>query len=179
LLQQQDAVGLATFDSAIRTYMPPRSTNRHLQSMLDELSATEPGNDTGLGPVLHAIAKRVKRRGIIVIVSDFFDDLDDIILALNHFAHRKHEVIAFQVLDRREAEFPFSEMTRFDSLEGKENRLIDPIRIRQAYLEQFEQHQHKLRQACHGLKIDYVQIFTDEPFEREIANYLSRRLRRS
>ena len=178
LLQQQDAVGLATFDSAIRTYLPPRSTNRHLKSMLDELTDTEPGNDTGLGPVLHAVAKRIKRRGLIVIISDFFDNPDDVILALNHFAHRKHEVIAFQVLDRREADFPFTDMTQFESLEGEEVQLIDPIRIRQAYLEQFNQHQHKIRQACHGLKVDFVQLFTDQPFEREIANYLAHRLRR-
>jgi uncharacterized protein (DUF58 family) len=178
LLHQQDAVGLATFDSKVRTYLPPRSTSKHLKTMLDQLTATEPGEDTGLGPVLHSIAQRVKRRGLIVIISDFFDDPDDIILALNHFAYRKHEVIVFQVLDRREAEFSFTDMTRFESLEGGTHQLIDPIRVRRAYQARFQAHQHAIRQACHGLHIDFVQMFTDEPFDREIAKYLSRRLKR-
>jgi uncharacterized protein (DUF58 family) len=112
------------------------------------------------------------------IISDFFDSAEDVIRALNHFAHKKHEVIVYQVVDRNEATFPFSDMTRFESMEGEEVVLTDPLRLRREYLRQFEEHQNRLREACYRLRIDFVQFFTDEPLERSLAQYLAGRMKR-
>ena len=93
-------------------------------------------------------------------------------------SQRKHEVILFQILDRQEATFSFAGVTQFQSRETGEASLADPVRLRRSYIEQFEAHNSHLREACHRLHIDFVQMFTDEPFQRQMAQYLSARLRR-
>jgi len=177
LLQQQDSVGLITLDSQILDHLPPRSTRQQFKAILDTMGGRTPGNDTNLGNVLHSLANMLKRRALIVIVSDFLDNVDDITLALNHFAHKKHEVILFQVLDRKEAEFPFSDMTRFESLESESFVLTDPLRLKKEYLIQFRQHQTVIRRTCHQLRVELAQMFTDQPFEQSMARYLAGRLK--
>jgi len=177
LLQQSDSVGLVTFDRSIHRLLPPGSTRRHLKRLLDELGQARPGADTELGNVMHRLAERLHRRALIVMVSDLFDDSERIVKALNHFSHRKHEVLVFQVLDRQEIAFSFSGQTRFEGLEKGEMILADPPRIRREYVKQFEHHQHEIRRACHRLKIDFRQMVTDEPFEQSIARYLAERLK--
>lgn len=178
LLLQKDAVGMLSFDNSIREFLPPRTTRRHLRRILDSLGNTECGADTQLGNVLHGLANRLKRRALIVIASDLLDDSREIIRALNHFSHRKHEVIVFQILDRRELTFPFTDQTRFESLEHQTSVVTDPIRIRREYLKQFKAHQTAIRQACHNLRIEFNQIVTDEPFEPMMARYLAERTKR-
>ena len=138
LTQQRDVTGLVTFDDAIRDYLPPGSTDQHFKKVLDTLGDTKPGKDTNLGDVLHTLADKIRRRALIVILSDFFDDFEKLRLALNHFAYKKHEVVVYQILDRTEAEFPFKKLTRFDSLEDEEKLLIDPVRLQRAYLKHFK-----------------------------------------
>jgi uncharacterized protein (DUF58 family) len=87
-------------------------------------------------------------------------------------------LILYQVLDRKEASFPFSDMTRFESLEGESFVMTDPLRLKREYAKQFEEHNRLLREACHRLRVDFVQMFTDEPVERSLARYLAQRLRR-
>jgi len=177
LVGQKDATGLITFTSKITKYLPPRSTSKHLKNIIDTLQETETGADTGLSEVMHNLANRIKRRALIVIISDFFDDPEGLILALNHFAHRKHEVILYQVLDRKELDFPFREMTRFESLEGEEVILTEPARLKREYKKQFEAHSLQIKEACHRLRIDFVQMVSDEPVERSLAKYLAFRLK--
>jgi len=178
LVGQQDSVGLVTCTSKIERYLPPRSSARHMRNILDILEETTVGDDTGLGNVLHGLANRLKRRGLIVIISDFFDESEDVVRALSHFAHKKHEVIVYQVLDRKETDFPFKSMTRFESLEGEDFVMTDPVRLRKEYLHQFEMHQNEIRKACHRLRIDFVQMFTDETIEKSLAKYFAGRLKR-
>lgn len=178
LMCQEDAVGLVTCTSRVLQFLPPRTTKTHLKTIIDTLEETRTGEDTGLAAVLHALANRIKRRGMIVIVSDLFDDAAAIARALSHFAHKKHEIILFQVLDPRETTFPFRDMTRFESLEGPEIELVDPLRIRREYLRQFEAHQRRIRETCHRLRIDYVTFLTDEPADRAVARYLAGRMKR-
>ena len=177
LLQQQDAVGLLTFDSQIRDRLPPRSAQRQYRAIVDRLQRATPGQETNLGTVLHRLASMITRRTLIVIVSDFFDDVARISRALTHFAHKKHEVIVFQVLDRREATFSFTDLARFDSLEDESAIIADPVRYRREYRRQFEAHQRELRRNCHQLRIDYNEMFTDEPVERAMARCLAERLK--
>lgn len=178
LNQQQDAVGLSTFDRDIRHRLPPASTRSQLFSILKTLEQLTPGTETALADVLHALAAQIKRRALIVIISDFFDDCDSIINALTHFARRRHEIVVFQVLNPTEVNFNFTEQTRFQSLENKSAMMADPIRIRQAYQAEFLQHQTQLRSACHRLKIDYNCFTTDMTFETRMAQYLHERLKK-
>ena len=178
LLQQQDSVGLVTCDNAITTYLPPRSTRQHFKRMMDTLAEAEPQNETSLGEVLHMLAERIRRRALIILISDFFEDPDGISLALNHFAHKRHEVIVFRVLHRNESTFPFDYPTRFEDLETPAFELVTPNQLRRAYLRSFEEHREKIRRTCHQRRIDFVEMYTDEPFERSMARYLTERLKR-
>lgn len=178
LLNQQDAVGLTTCSDQLDLYLPPRSTRRHYKRLLEGLDSLEPRNGTGLAETLHQLAVRLKRRALIVIVSDLFDDPDRICLALNHFAHRRHETILFNVLDRRELTFDFDAPTRFEDMEGDHRQAVDPKPLRRAYLKAFERHRNTIRSTCHNRRIDYQEMVTDEPFARRMAQYLIQRLKR-
>lgn len=181
LAQQQDAFGLLTFRSTDQDYLPPLATRQQLTTVLDRLRKAEASVSTAgraaLGDVFQRLATQLKRRALIVIVSDLFDDADAILRGLNHFARRKHEVILFQILDRQEMTFQFRDVTQFQSLEDGRAAVVDPVRLRRAYLERVSAHNTRLQEACHRLRIDLVQMFTDLPFERQIAQYLSQRLR--
>ncbi len=179
LIQQQDSVGLMTCDSKLRTHLPPRATKPQYKRISDTLAAADSREDTGLGPVLHQLADRIKRRALIILISDLFDTPEDICLALNHFAHRRHEVVVFQTLDRKEESFPFEGAMEFDSLEGEQLHRVDAPRIRKAYLEKFQAHREQIRRTCFDRRIDFVPLYTDDPFERVMARYLAERTRRS
>lgn len=178
MLSQQDSVGMVTCDNKIQNFMSPHSSAKHLRNMMEVLNGVKPGEDTGLANVLQALAGKIKKRALIVIISDFFEDTSELKKALNHFAHKKHEVILYQILDRKEAEFPFSDLTQFESLEGQELQMTDPVRIRKAYLTEFNKHKSNLKKACFNLRIDFQQLYTDEPFERTVASYLAGRLKK-
>jgi uncharacterized protein (DUF58 family) len=177
LVQQADTVGLVAYDTRVRQMVAPGGSPRHLRRIIHTLDGLQPGGETAIGEVLHSVAERLRRRALIVIVSDLFDDSGTIVRALNHFAHRKHEVVVFQVCDRCELTFPFERQTRFSSLEKDEVVLADPLRIRREYQRQRERHEMEIRQACHRLRIELVRMVTDQPFERRMARYLAERKR--
>ncbi|MDT8390135.1 MAG: DUF58 domain-containing protein [Lentisphaeria bacterium] len=176
LFQQSDSVGAVTFDSNIRQLLSPGGSRRHLKRVLDTFGAAKPGKDTDLGMVMHRLANRLRRRALIVIVSDFFDNSREIIKALTHFSHRHHEIIVFQVLDREEVTFPFSGQTRFEGMEGEPGVLVDPVRVKTEYQRQFTLHQTDIRKACHRLHIDFRQMVTDEPFEKAMGKFFADRM---
>ncbi len=178
LLNQMDAIGLTTCAEKVELFLPARSTRAHYKRLTDALAATTPRHGTHLAETLHQLALRVKRRALIIIISDLFDDPNSISLALNHFAHRRHEVILFHTLDRRELDFDFEAPTRFEHLEGDDQRAVDPRPLRKAYLRAFEEHRTIIRRTCHDRRIDYQEIVTDEPIERRLARYLIQRMKR-
>src|SRR5260221_13548500 len=124
MLQQRDAVGLALFNDQIRRYLPPRGIASHYTRMLEEMEAPATAPKTDLAATLHELAEQIKRRGLIIVISDLFGPPEEALLGLRHFRHRKHEGIVFQILDRDEIEFPFDDLTRFDGLEGEPNVLV-------------------------------------------------------
>ncbi len=142
MLRQQDAVGLMTFDEKVRAYIPPRATINHVNLILKELEKTESGGKTEVSSTFHQLAEKIKRRGLIVLISDLFDDPDKVLDGLRHFRHRKHEVIVFHVLDRYEREFPYKKEAIFKDMETGEHLLTQPWQVRAAYKEQI----HKLTQ---------------------------------
>lgn len=176
LLQQQDAVGLVTFDTKVRRYIPPRSRPAHLKGILEELVAAKPGGETALGKVFHDLVPKIHRRGLLVIFSDCFGDVGDLLKALAHFRHQHHDIVIFQIWDRDELEFPFKQWTRFDSLETSGGKLmVDPSHLRRAYLENLEKYRAELKSGCYRHRIDLVTMTTDQPHADALAAFLALR----
>jgi uncharacterized protein (DUF58 family) len=177
MLHQQDAIGLITHDTRLRTLIPPRGSPKHLLNVLKALEATRPGGETAVAPIWHELAAhQLKRRGMVILLSDFFDQIESLTLALRHFRHRNHEVLLLHVLAPEEIEFPYAGLTQFRNLEDPGDRLrIDPRRLREEYLNQFERFCERLRGEAGKMRIDYHLLRTDEPVDRALGAYLSRR----
>jgi uncharacterized protein (DUF58 family) len=179
ILQQQDSVGLATFDSEIRALVRPSSNPSHLKQLLHVMEQAEPERKTRTGPIFHDLAERLKRRGLVLVLSDLFDDVDSMLAGLKHFRHRRHDVIVFHVLDPAELEFPFRQTTLFRGLEELPDVLTDPRALRQAYLEEFGRFQQAVRKGCRAQRIDYVLLRTDHSLEIVLSSYLASRMTRT
>ena len=175
ILHQQDSVGLVTFDREIRALVRPSSNPSHMKELLHVMEAAPGGRKTAAGPILHDLAERFKKRGIVVVFSDFLDDVDSILAGLKHFRHRRHEVVLFHVLDPAEVDFPFDEMTHFRGLEGLPELMADPRAVRSAYLDELNKFTHRLKQGCRQQRIDYVQVRTDQSLEVVLSSYLASR----
>jgi len=179
MIDQQDAVGLATFDTRIRRYVPARARNTHLRGILEELHATRSGGESAMAPILHELAERMHRRGLAVVISDLFDQVEPLLEALHHFRYRKHEVLLLHVMAEEELTFPFEQWTRFRDLEvAGRNLNVDPLGLRGAYLDHLGRHIARLRQAAGQMNIDYVQLSTAQPFDVALARYLAKRMSR-
>src|SRR5258708_7630816 len=127
MLHQLDAVGLITHDTRVRQLLPPRASSKHLLHLLRILEGTEPGGETSLAPLWHELAGQLKRRGLVIILSDCFDAIGPLMRALRHFRHRHHEVILFHILAPEEIDFPFRKWTQFRNLESPGHKLlVDP-----------------------------------------------------
>jgi uncharacterized protein (DUF58 family) len=127
LMSQQDAVGLITFDSKVREIIPCRTKITHLHLMLEAMVKTTPGKDTSLAPVIESLAQRLKRRGLVILISDFFDDPAALLQSIGVLRKKGHEVIALQLWDRDEIDFPFGNWARFENLENDDDfLLLDP-----------------------------------------------------
>jgi uncharacterized protein (DUF58 family) len=177
MLAQLDAVGLVVHDTRIRQLVPPRASSKHLLGLLRGLEATTPGGETALAPVWHELAVRhLKRRGMVVLLSDCFDAPARLVRALRHLRHRKHEVLLFHVLAPEEIEFPFDGPTKFRDLEhlGTELR-VDARRLRAEYRANFEAYRDELVRKARDLRIDYHLLRTDEPVDRALGAYVARR----
>jgi uncharacterized protein (DUF58 family) len=179
MLHQRDAVGLATHDTQLRELIPPRASAKHLLRLIHTLERTRPGGETNLAPLWHRLADQVHRRGMVVILSDCFAPLGPLLYALRHFRHQRHEVLLFHILAPEEIEFPFRKWTQFRSLESPGQRLlVDPNRLRQEYLKNFQSFCQQLREEVGRMGIDYHRMRTDEPVERALGIYLTKRLSR-
>ena len=178
LLRQADSVGLVTFDKKVREYVPPRSRPSHLQVLLDALGKTKPGGETELSKVFHQLVPKIHRRGLLIILSDCFSDVPELMKALAHFRHAHHEIIIFQIWDPDELNFPFKHWTRFDSLESEtDKKLIDPAQLRSVYMENLGRFRAALKDGCHRHRIDLVPVTTDQPYADTLAHYLARRMK--
>jgi len=116
MLRQGDQVGLGVFDKEVRNFIPPRGNARHFGAIVDALEHIQPGEDTNISGVLHQMAERVRRRSMVIIISDFFDDVEPILNSLQHFRHRHNEVIVLHLLDEIELTFPFDRVTLFEGM---------------------------------------------------------------
>jgi uncharacterized protein (DUF58 family) len=178
LLRQNDAVGLVAFDEKPLVDVPARSVRRQLFQLLKILDDPPRGRGTRLGPVLHRVAERVHRRGLILLFSDLMDDPDDVVSGLKHFRHRGHEVVVFQVLDPREVDLAFRHELEFVDLEDPGRRLrTEPAHIGGEYRERFARWQDRLRRECRRQLVDLVEMTTETPLETALMAYLQKRRR--
>ncbi len=180
MIHQQDAVGLVTFDTKLRRYIPARSRANHLRVLLEELAETEAGEETDLASIFHDVAERVHRRGLVVIISDLFDDPGELLNALHHFRYRRHEVLVLHVMAEEELAFPFDQVSIFEDLEPDSRRVqLDPRAIRAEYLDRVRKHIRRIESGCGQMNVDYVPISTARPFDVALSHYLAGRKQRT
>lgn len=177
MLRQRDAVGLVTYDTGIRRYIPPRSKHGHIHVMLNEIAGQTPSNETDTSATLHEMAERIKRRGLVVVLSDLLDDVDKVISGLKHFRYNKHEVIVFHVLDPRERDFNFGGEALFKDMETGEELSTLPFQMKKEYARSVQQFSDRIAAACRQANIDYHLIDTSTPFDKALYAFLSKRER--
>jgi uncharacterized protein (DUF58 family) len=176
MLHQRDAVGMVTHDTKLRQFIKPKCNAKHLLHLIRLLEGTTPGGETALAPIWHDLAGQLKRRGLIVVLSDCFDNVPELLRALQHFRHKRHEILLFHVIAPEEMEFPFKKWTQFRDLEVAGHKmLVDPKRLRKEYVKNFQQFRRDLRDGVGKMQIDYHLLRTDEPVERALGIYLTRR----
>jgi uncharacterized protein (DUF58 family) len=175
MINQQDAVGLIQFSDKINSFIPPKSRRSHLNTIINQLSETVEGKDTFIEPVLHEMAERINKRGLVILVSDLLDDPKTIMNGLKHFRHRKQEVIVFHILDKKEIDFDFNKRTKFIDVETGEELSTEPWHIRENYKTLMKERQKLFKKECNSQLIDYVPVLTNESLEKCIAEYLNKR----
>ena len=175
MINQQDATGLVQFSNKINRFILPKSRPSHLNVILSQLNdnLTEP--DTNIEPVLHEMAERISKRGLIVLCSDLMDDPEKIINGLKHFRHKKQEVIVFHIFDRKEFEFNFKSRIKFLDMETKQEIDSEPWHIRDSYTKLVSDLQKYFRRNCRKNLIDYIPVFSDQSLESCIIEYLNKR----
>lgn len=176
-VQQKDAAGLMVFDSQIRSFLPPRSRSGQFLQILKRLEHLEPGGQTDIRAALDDMAGLIKKRSLVVLISDFYQDVDEVSKALRFFHHRGNDLILFHLLDPLELELPFDQTMTLEDMETEEKVPFDPDKSRQDYLDVLKEHIDALRKECAGQSIDYQLINTEEPLDRALRRYLSVRAR--
>jgi len=175
MIKQQDAAGLVLFDDAIRELIPARSVRGQLYQVLRTLEHVQPSDRTKVSEALHAVAERLRRRGLCILISDLFDDPEAVLRGLKHFRHRQHEVIVFHVLDDLERSFDYRDEARFVDLETQQEIRTQPWFIKREYQQRVEAWSRELSQRCREQFIDYVPMTTSTPFDRALLAYLNKR----
>ena len=177
LQQQQDAVGLVTFNTKIEHNLPASSHPSHLKLLLHELQQTTPDDRTDLDGVFPQLAGQIRQRGMVVLFSDLFVDLDTLTHTLQQLRLRRHEVIVFHVMHDDELTFPFQDKTLFRGLEVDLELHAEPRALRDTYLEIVNRFLRNVRKLCAGSGIDYVLLDTKDPLDAVISSYLTFRQR--
>jgi uncharacterized protein (DUF58 family) len=178
VLHQRDAVGLVTFDTEIRQLIRPSSNPTQLKQLLHVMEEATAERKTQTGPIFHDLAERLGRRGIVVIISDLFDDVDSMLAGLKHLRHRRHDVVVLHMLDPAEIDFPFQQITMFKGLEALGEVVTEPRSLQAAYQREIQSFVKRIRAGCRAQQIDYVTIRTDQPLDAVLRAFLSARKKR-
>ncbi|NLX58892.1 MAG: DUF58 domain-containing protein [Phycisphaerae bacterium] len=179
MLHQQDAVGLAVVDGSLRTFIPPRSRASHFRVLVEALRSVVAVGPTSLAGELRELGKRLRRRGMIFVLSDCFDDVEGTLNALHHLRLRGHETILFHTMAPEELSFAFSRWSRFECLETAGHRIdLDPSAIRKEYLRRVGEFLGRLEAGCGEIGCDYMPLETSRPLAEVLGHYLSRRAAR-
>ena len=175
VLRQQDAVGLATYDDGVRNFVRASSQPSHLKQLCHVMEESPATGETAMGPIFDDLAERIKKRGLILVISDLFDNVDQVLMGLKHFRHKRHEVVVLQVIDPAEQDFSFRDPTLFKGLENWPEMMTDPRSLKAAYQHEFENFLTELRRGCRALRIDHVLLRTDMSLDIALSSFLASR----
>jgi len=175
VMSQKDAVGLVTFNREITNKLQPKAYRGYLAQIFDVLVKLEPMESTDLYTNLTKIAESIRKRSLIIIISDLLDDPERIINALKQFRYRHHEVLVFHLTDPQEDQFSFKHETRFVDSETGEKITVNPWQIRKEYLGKYQEHIDFLKGECHQARIEYIPCGTATPVAELLLRYLSKR----
>lgn len=174
-LKQSDLVGLISFNDRVLHYIPPRSRITHLHTLLNVLAGLKPAGKSNISAVLNSFIEKISHRSLIIIISDFFDQVEKIIHQVQHFQFKQNEVILFHILDSYELTFPFETVTFFESMEDERRILADPKSIKAHYLFEMNHFLEQFKQSCLENKIDYWLIDSSSPMDQALIRFLARR----
>ena len=175
MMQQKDAVGLVVFDSEIKSTIPPKNNKAHLNTILSIIENTEIGNDTNISKILHVGAEKIKKKGLVILVSDLLDDPNKVINSLKHFKYNNNEVLVFHVLDPKERNLDYNERTIFEDLETNKIIETEPWQINQSYKKEMDDLIKYYKTECSINKIDYILLITDQNLEWGLSQFLNKR----
>ena len=174
-IQQQDSAGLAIFDNELKKYFKPSNAPGQWKIITHELTLIPKLKKTNTGKILDQLAEKLNHRSLIVILSDFFDDIASIKKGLRHLRYKRHEMMVFQLLDPQEIQFPFEDVTLFKGMEEMGELLTEPRALREGYLEQLSLFTEQLKKLCRGMNIDYQRMNTADPLDVTLSGFLATR----
>jgi uncharacterized protein (DUF58 family) len=177
ILHQRDAVAVGLFDERVRDYVPRTGNLASIHDIMRTLAAFEPRRQTSIGSVLHAMAGQIRRKGIVILISDLFDDEQAVLEGIQHLRFGGHEVIVLHTLDPYELEFPFQGLVEFEGLEQVPKLMTRPREIRKSYMNELQNFCLRIRQGCERNLCHYVQVNTSQPLHEVLSSYLAFRLR--
>jgi len=177
MIDQQDASGLLSFTDRITSYIPPRAVKSYLNIILTEIYNLQAEDKTRTAQVLHHLAERIHKRGLIILISDLIDEPDEILSGLQHFRHKKNEVIVFHIQDKQEYQFDFQHETEFIDSETGEKLTVNPWQIKKDYLEEYNRNIEYLKKKCFEARIEYNPITTETAYDQILLQYLLKRAR--
>lgn len=176
LNRQQDAVGLVAFAEKVHTHVPARNRTGHMRTVFGNLSLLKSGGETQLAESLHRLAEILTRRGIVVIISDFYDEPDRLQEAFQHLRFKGHDLVAFQVLDQNELDFDFSDpVLLLEDAETQEQMPVLPDVVMSGYRERMRRHVDGMRRCAAANNVDYEMLTTKQPLDFALFSFLSRR----
>ena len=175
LIQQKDAAGLFIFDSNIKNIIPPKSNKTHLNTILSMIEEIKIGEDTNISHILHLGAEKIKKRGLIILISDLLDEPENVINSLKHFKYNNHEVLVFHVLDAQEINLEYNSRTIFQDLETNKKITTEPWQIKKAYTKEMNQLIEYYKTECALNKIDYNLFITNQNLEYALSHFLNKR----
>ncbi|MFQ5708416.1 MAG: DUF58 domain-containing protein [bacterium] len=175
IFQQRDGVGLMTFDQEIKQLVPARNRKGHLLSILKILEKLAGGHGTEMALPLHQMADNLRKKGLVILISDLLEDPDSVLEGLQHFRFQGHDVIVFHIMDDTELTFPFKNATKFLDLEGKGNITAIPTLVRDTYMKNLNQHLEQFKRGCGRQKVDYHLLNTSKPLDFALFSYLVHR----
>lgn len=175
MLGQTESVGFAGFTRGIDHWLAPHAGTQQLARIIETLERLNAAGASDPGAAMHAVAERLDRRALTIVISDFFSPVHQLREGFAHLRHSRNEVIALRILDPDEVEFPFRRWSRFNGLEAEKPYLCEPAMVRKQYMENFNAHAEMLRQACRAVRVELHTFMTDKPLEDTLANFLMRR----
>ncbi len=176
-IKQRDAAGLVTFSDRIHRYLPPKSSPNYLHLLLKEMADIELAErPTSVSETLHVMAEKIKRRGLMILFTEFlYETPEKILEGLKHFRHYNHEILVFNILDPNDRYFNFRDEATFVDMETGEKLKTQPYFLQDRYRKMIDEFYGKLQRECRNFRIDFQNILTNEPFDRALLRYLIKR----